>query len=261
MSRIQNAPRPAVAAATTRPEPKKAAAATTQQAEVSKGWGPKATGAVGRPSRPPVPDVAANARGVVESMVAGNKAMNQMAIVASTVQHNKAAEAMVKHLALELAQQYRDRGNETAAAKVEKDLASFTKDLGPVKGYYVDPDRGSMAAVEDNGERSEKLNFKLQELANKLDEVNAEPAGEFQQAYNSHARGQLASAEARLVGALGEALVNGGEGVAEKALAFLKKLPTQVDAQIESRGGSMEPLERAGGAQAAIQKFIETNLQ
>lgn len=259
MPRIQSPARTAVTAPTARTEAKKPAAAAPQQQEVSKGWGPKAAG-VGRPARPQVPDVATNARAVVESMVAGNKAMSQMEIVASTVQHNKAAEGMVKDLASELASQYRDRGNEKAAAKVEKDVAKFLKDLPPVKGYYVDPDRGSMAAVEDNGERSEKLNFKIAEFANALDKVNAEPAGDFQHAYNSHARGTLAATEARFVGALGEALVNGDGDAAEKALAFLKALPKKVDAQIESRGGSMEPLERAGGAQAALQKYIDATL-
>lgn len=260
MPRIQSPARPAVTAPAARAEAKKPAAAAAQQQEVSKGWGPKAAG-VGRPSRPQIPDVATNARAVVESMVAGNKAMSQMEIVASTVQHNQAAEGMVKDLGAELAAQYRDRGNEKAAAKVEKDLSKFLKDLPPVKGYYVDPDRGSMAAVEDNGERSEKLNFKIAEFANSLDKVNAEPAGEYQQAYNAHARGNLAATEARFVGALGEALVNGDEKGAEKALAFLKALPKKVDAQIESRGGTMEPLERSGGAQAALQAYMDKSLR
>lgn len=258
MTRIQSN-RP-VAAARTETAAKPAAQQAPAKAEVSKGWAPKAAGAVGRASAAKVPDVAAHARAVVESFVAGNKAMTQVDIVGSTVQHNKAAEAMVQTLATELASQYRDRGNEKAAAKVEKDLASFTRSLGPVKGYYVDPDRGSMAAVEDNGVRSEKLNFKMQELANKLDQVNAEPAGEHQQAYNRHAGGTLISAEAKLLGALGEAMVNGDSNVAEKTLSFLKALPKKVDSQIESRGGSMEPLERAGGAARAINDFVAKNL-
>ena len=39
------------------------------------------------------------------------------------------------------------------------------------------------------------------------------------------------------------------------AQTFFKALPKNVDSKIENRGGSLEPLERAGGAARALNEF------
>lgn len=81
--------------------------------------------------------------------------------------------------------------------------------------------------------------------------------GEFQQAYNRHAGGELVRAEANFTLALNAAWAKGGydDAVFKKAQTFFKALPRSVDSQVESRGGSLEPLERAGAATKALNDF------
>ena len=49
----------------------------------------------------------------------------------------------------------------------------------------------------------------------------------------------------------------GDDAVITKAQTFFKALPKNVDSQIESRGGSLEPLERAGGTATALADFAK----
>jgi len=263
MPRIQQpSPRPVSVQSTAPKSPARTPSKTAEQEQpVQRGWAPKTSGV--RPSsRPQVPDVATGARAFVEAMIVGQKAMSQVDMVKASIQQNNALEGLVKNTGAELAEQLRFRGDEKGAAKVEKDLASFMKGLKAPQPYHLDRERGTMAALEDNGARAEKLQFKLAELANGLAKANKEPAGEYQAAYNAQARGSLVEAEARFVAALGEAYVNGnGDGkVLDGAMKFLKALPRQIDAKIENRGGSLEPLERDGGAASALTKYIQTNL-
>ncbi len=255
MPKIQNVSTPLTARApTAHAAPKKAAAQAPSQ--VSKGWAAK-TGTVAAKA-PRYPEVATTAKAFVDAYAKGSKAISQMDMVASSQGTNKAADALLTRVATELASQLSDRGQDAAGAKVLKDLDGFMKKVGPAKSYYVDPERGSMASLEDNGDRMTKVMNQLARLSAQLGKVNAEPAGEYQQAYNRQAGGMLVQAEADFAGAFMKAYdVNADDAVITKAQTFFKALPRNVDSQVESRGGTLEPLERAGGAATALNDFAK----
>jgi hypothetical protein len=54
---------------------------------------------------------------------------------------------------------------------------------------------------------------------------------------------------------LGASTGAAGTWPAAAARKHLKALPKNVDSKIENRGGSLEPLERAGGAARALNEF------
>lgn len=252
MPKIQNVSTPvtARAASTTQAAPKKPAAKPAQAAQTqAAGWGAKTT---------KYPEVATTAKAFVDAYAAGAKAMTQFDMVESSVGTNKAADAMLRHVAGELASQLGDRGKDAAGAKVLKDLDAFFKKTGPAQHYHLDPERGTMAALEDNGDRMTKVLGQLEKLAAQLEKVNAEPAGETQQAYNRSAGGDAVLQEARFALAFQKAYNEAGDdAVITKAQTFFKALPKNVDSQIESRGGSLEPLERAGGTATALADFAK----
>lgn len=241
---------------TSAPKPKQKAT----ESRTPSGWGPRTNnvgGATGT-TRSKYPEVATNAKGVVGAYAQGNKAISQMDMVSGSVQINKATDAVLKRTVEELSVQLADRGQDTKSAAVLADLDAFFKKVGPPKGYRVDPERGSMASLEDNGERMDKVTAKLAQVAAQLGKVNAEPSGDNQQAYNRNAGGESVRQEALFTLAFQKA-ANGADG--DKAISmaqtFFKALPKKIDSQIESRGGSMEPLERAGGTATALKEMSE----
>ena len=92
--------------------------------------------------------------------------------------------------------------------------------------------------------------------AKQLGQVNKEPAGEYQQAYNRQAGGDAVMQEARFAIAFKKAY-DKDEKVGAQVETFFKGLPKKIDSQIESRGGSMEPLERAGGTATALAEMTK----
>jgi hypothetical protein len=234
----------------TAPKPK-----ATEQAQVNKGWAPKASG-VSAAKAPKYPEVATDAKAFVDAYKSASKAMSQMDMVEGSVTINNAADKLLKSTMNELASQYADRGQDAKSDAVLKDLEKFMKHLGPAKHYRLDPDRGTMASLEDNGDRMTKLMGKLTSVANELGKVNKEPAGDFQQAYNRNAGGEAVMQEARFAVAF-EKAYNKDEAVLGQAEAFFKTLPKKIDSQIESRGGTMEPLERAGGTATALAEMTK----
>jgi hypothetical protein len=229
-------------------------AASTSQASVKQGW----TAGVGSATaKPKYPEVATTAKNFVDAYAAGNKAMTQVEMVNSSINCNKAADAMLTLLATELSSQYADRGQDAKGAKVQKDLATFFNKVGQPKAYRLDPERGTMASLEDNGARMEKVLAQLQKLSAELGKVNAEPAGEYQQAYNRSAGGDFVKAQADFALKFQKRYSESGadDAVIKKAQTFFKALPKNVDSQVQSRGGSLEPLERAGGAARLINEF------
>jgi hypothetical protein len=255
------APRTAATSNAAPAKPAKPAAAATQAA-TPKTWGsakPQGTWAAAGAARPKpapaqYPPVATNAKAFVDSYALPTN--TQVEMVASSQATNQAADALLNEVATELASQLGDRGQDAAGEKVMKDLNAFMKKLGPAKGYYVDPDRGSMAALEDNGDRQTKVMAQLGKLTAQLNKVNAEPAGENQQAYNRNAAGSAVAAEATFAMKFEKAYnIDGDDALVKQAQSFFKALPKKVDSQVESRGGSMEWLERSGGAATALNDY------
>lgn len=234
----------------TAPKPK-----ATAQAQVNKGWAPSTSG-VSTAKAPKYPEVASDAKAFVDAHKQAGKAMNQMDMVAGSVTINNAADKVLKNTMQELASQLADRGQDTKADAVLKDLEKFMAKLGPPKQYRMDPERGTMASLEDNGDRLDKVMAKLTSAANELGKVNKEPSADNQQAYNRSAGGDAVMQEARFVVAFDKA-ANKDEKVVGQAEAFFKTLPKKIDSQIESRGGSMEPLERAGGTATALAEMTK----
>jgi hypothetical protein len=232
--------------------PKATAQASTSQGTVKAGWSPGA----GKAARAPA--VAPEVTELLNAYKSAGKAMNQMDMVSGSVDINNKADALLKRVGAELASQLSDRGQEAKGDKVLKDLDTFFKDAGPARGYRMDPERGTMASLEDNGFRMTKVMGKLSQLADQLDKVNKEPAGEWQQAMNRSAGGEAVEQQARFALAFEKAYHGDkGEKALSSAVAFLKALPAKIDAGIESRGGSLEPLERAGGTAAALEAFAK----
>ena len=223
------------------------------------GWSPVAGT---RPGRARYPEVATAAKGFVDAYANASKARSQMEMVAGSVDINHAADALLKRTAEELASQLADRGQDAKSDQVLADLDRFNTQIGPPRGYRMDPERGTMASLEDNGERMDKVMAKLASVAKELGKVNKEPIGEFQQAYNRQAAGEAIMNEALFAGAFQKAYdKNGDDQVIKDAQTFFKGLPKKVDSQDESRGGSLEPLERSGATSAALidmtKKFSE----
>ncbi len=254
MTRIQSRTPAAAARSTTAAAPKKAAASTAKAPQAKAGWAPKAASvsAAGK-SKSALPMPAPTAKAFVDAYASGTSALSQMAMVASSQTTNQAGDAMLQHVAGELQAQLADRGLDKEADAVGQDLAKFFKSAGPIQAYHLDPDRGTMAALEDNGDRMTKVLGKIGELAAQLGKVNAEPSGENQQAYNRNAGGLSVQREAEFAVAFAHAYEkNGDEQVIKDAQSFFKALPKKVDSQIESRGGSMAPLEFAGATGEAL---------
>jgi hypothetical protein len=255
MPKIQ--PGTPAAVRTARQEPAAAPKKTVAQAPQQKaGWAAKTAGTGAASAKVKYPEVATTAKAVVDANAKASKAMSQMDMVAGSVEINKATDGVLKRTMQELSSQLADRGQDQKADAVLKDMDAFFKQVGGAKGYYVDPDRGSMAALEDNGDRMQKVSAKLAEVAAELGKVNAEPSADNQQAYNRSAGGDAVKQEALFTLAFQKA-ADGGN--ADKAISaaqtFFKALPKNVDSQIESRGGSMEPLERAGGTATALEEM------
>lgn len=257
MPKIQNASTPVIRTPKQAPvaTPKKPAA---EPAKVNGGWAAK-TGAVSAPKAQKYPEVATAAKNFVDAYAVANKATNQMAMVEGSVGCANAGDALLKRATEELASQLSDRGQDKAAAKVTKDMDAFFKKIGPPKHYRLDPERGTMASLEDNGERMTKVLAQMAKVSAELGKVNKEPAGEYQQAYNRSAGGDEVKAEVDFALKFQKAYNEGGDdAVIKKAQTFFKALPKNVDSQVESRGGSLEPLERAGGAATALNDFAKT---
>jgi len=254
MTKIQSKA-PAAVRTTARAEIAAPTKATAPAAQAKAGWGPKAasTSASSAVSRPKYPEVATGAKGVVDAYAHASKAMSQMDMVAGSVETNKAADAVLTRTMQELSYQLADRGQDQKSEAVLADMASFFKKIGPPKGYRLDPERGTMASLEDNGDRMTKVQAKLAKVAAELGKVNAEPSGDNQQAYNRNSGGEAIRQEALFTLAFQKAAdgANGDKAIADTQ-TFFKALPKKIDSQVESRGGSMEPLERSGGAATAL---------
>jgi hypothetical protein len=230
--------------------PRAAEQAKSSAGPAKAGWTPGA----GKAARAPA--VAPEVTDLALAFKAAGMALSQMDMVAGSVNINNKADALLMKTATELGAQLQDRGMDAKAVKVVKDLAKFFTQVGPAKGYRMDPERGTMASLEDNGDRLTKVMKKLGELANQLDRVNQKPVAEGQQLYNRQAYGESVEQQARLAIALEEATQQpNGDQKVSSAIAFLKALPAKIDASIESRGGSLEPLERWGGTASALEQF------
>lgn len=236
--------------------PKKPAAQAQTQAK--QGWGAKAaTGVTMAPRAQKYPEVATDAKKFVDAYAVGSKAMTQVEMVNSSIGTNKAADQLLKSAVSELASQYADRGMDAKGEKALKDLDAFFKKIGPTVPYHLDAERGTMAALEDNGDRMTKVLGQLAKVSAELGKVNKEPSGENQFAYNRSAGGDLVKAEVDFALSFQKKYNESGadDAVIKKAQTFFKALPKNVDSQVESRGGSMEPLERAGGAAKFLNDF------
>lgn len=242
-----------------RPPSKPAASApkpAAPAAQAKAGWGTKAASVAGpaAASQARYPEVATTAKGLVDAHARAAKAMNQRDMVETSVGVNDAMDAVLKRTATELAGQLTERGQGAKADKVLKDLDGFFKKTGPAQHYRMDPERGTMGSLEDNSDRMTKLTAKLDKLAAELGKVNKEPVGDNQRAYNRHGGGEAVRQEALFALTFQKAADGGSsEKAISQAQAFFKALPKKIDSQIEFRGGSMEPLERAGSTAAALE--------
>ena len=252
MPKIGSRPQP-VASAQVSAKPataQKKAEATGSQSTQKAGWTPGAGGK----AKPPA--VAPEITELVGAYKKAEKAMSQMDMVAGSVEINNAADKLLKRVATELATQYDDRDLGTSAEQVVLEMEKFFRDVGPARGYRMDPERGTMASLEDNGARMDKVLGKLKEMTERLHAVNKEPNGDHQQALNRSAFGESVEQQGRFALAFDKAYHGGnGDKALASASAFLKALPGKIDAGIESRGGSLEPLERAGGTASALEEF------
>jgi hypothetical protein len=227
--------------------PATAQAKTTGKAAVTQAWGTK-------PSK--VPEVATAARGLVDAYREASKATNQQAIVAGSQRVNDAADLLLKRTMTELASQHELRGNTDKADAVLQDLEKFMSKVGPSQPYRLDPERGTMGSLEDNDERLDKVMAKLASASEQLGKVNKKPAAENQQAFNRHAGGEAIRQEARFALAFQKAYLR-DDKVLRQADTFFKALPKKVEGQVESRGGSLEALERFSATSEALAEMTK----
>ncbi len=242
-------------------QPKPVATKPAQPAptkELKTGWSPgaKVKGVVAeKASKPKVPQLATETADFVKANISASKKLNMMDMVAGSRDITVAAQKLYTKVAEELAWQIEDRGDAKGAAAVRQEAADFIKGLKAPQNYHLDPKRGTMGALEDNGNRTSDILKAMGHLASRLEKVNRLPAGDYQQAYNSNARGSSVAAEARLAIAFNKAFTGDDAALEAKSLKFFKDLSTNVDRQIESRGGSMEPMERGELLTDALKKF------
>ncbi|MBI5543858.1 MAG: hypothetical protein HY901_08235 [Deltaproteobacteria bacterium] len=225
---------------------------------------PSMTGSVAAPkavaqASEPEYSLAPNAKGLVDAHKRAESAQSQVAMVNGSVEINQAADELLRSVAEELSSQLSDRGQETKANDVMANLEKFFEKTGPARGYRLDPERGTMASLEDNGERMDKVMAQLETMVGELRKVNAEPANECQQAYNRQAYGESIAQEGVFALAFEKAYNKAPDtkAVIEKAERFFQNLPGRVESQVESQGGSMEPLERSGALARALAKQAE----
>jgi len=151
----------------------------------------------------------------------------------------------------------------TEQAQVNKGLAPKTSGAtaprAPRYPEVASDAKGFVDAYQKAGKAMNELASQLADRgqdAKQLGQVNKEPAGEYQQAYNRQAGGDAVMQEARFAIAFKKAY-DKDEKVGAQVETFFKGLPKKIDSQIESRGGSMEPLERAGGTATALAEMTK----
>lgn len=199
-----------------------------------------------------LPQPAPQAKALVDANVNQSKATSQMDMVAGSVQVNKAADELLKFTTQMLAQSLEMHGQSSNAKAVLADTDKLLKSVGEPKGYYVDPQRGSMAALDDNYARQKKVMDRLSTVAAQLEKSNT-PTGDSQMAMNMVSANGSVVAQAKYAVAFQKLYdQQGTEAVLKEAQTFFSKLPKRVDSQIESRGGSLEPLERADATAEAL---------